>query len=109
MTVDNSAPPPATIAIDRLVVRHAKGTLASPALTTPTAGDAVLAFVAFDGPNAAAAQSATVTGAGLTWTLVKRSNTQAGDVGDLEREGRRDAHATRPLPRRRCARATTGR
>ena len=30
VTVDNSAPPPATIAIDRLVVRHAKGTLASP-------------------------------------------------------------------------------
>jgi hypothetical protein len=78
VTVDNSAPPPAAIGIDRLVVRHAKGTLTSPALTTPTAGDAVLAFVAFDGPNAAAAQSATVTGAGLTWTLVKRSNTQAG-------------------------------
>jgi hypothetical protein len=78
VTVDNSAPPPATIGIDRLVVRHAKGTLVSPALTTPTAGDAVLAFVAFDGPNAAAAQSATVTGAGLTWTLVRRSNTQAG-------------------------------
>jgi hypothetical protein len=78
VTVDNSAPPPATLAIDRLVVRHAKGTLASPALTTPTAGDALLAFVAFDGPNAAAAQSATVTGAGLTWTLVKRSNSQAG-------------------------------
>jgi hypothetical protein len=78
VTVDNSAPPPAAIGIDRLVVRHAKGTLASPALTTPTAGDAVLAFVAMDGPNAAAAQSATVTGAGLAWTLVKRSNTQAG-------------------------------
>ena len=52
----------------------------------------MLAFVAVDGPNAAAAQSATVTGAGLTWTLVKRSDTQAGDVGDLEREGDRDAH-----------------
>jgi Bacterial Ig domain/Lysyl oxidase len=78
VTVDNSAPPPATLAIDRLVVRHAKGTLASPALSTPTAGDVVLAFVAVDGPNAAAAQSATVTGAGLAWTLVKRSNSQAG-------------------------------
>jgi hypothetical protein len=78
VTVDNSAPPPAAIAIDKLVVRHAKGTLASPALTTTTAGDAVLAFVAFDGPNGAAGQSATVTGAALTWTLVKRSNTQAG-------------------------------
>ena len=77
VTVDNSAPPPATIGIDRLVVRHAKAPSSTRA-TTPTAGDAVLAFVAFDGPNAAAAQSATVTGAGLTWTLVRRSNTQAG-------------------------------
>jgi hypothetical protein len=78
VTVDNSAPPPATIAIDRLVVRHAKGTLASPALTTPTAGDVLVAFVGMDGPSGAGGQSATVTGAGLTWTLVKRSNTQAG-------------------------------
>jgi hypothetical protein len=78
VTVDNSAPPPAAIGIDRMVVRHARGTLTSPALTTPTAGDVVLAFVGYDGPNAAAAQSATVTGAGLTWTLVRRSNTQAG-------------------------------
>ena len=38
----------------------------------------MLAFVAVDGPNGAGNQSATVTGAGLTWTLVKRSNTQAG-------------------------------
>jgi hypothetical protein len=78
VTVDNSAPPPATIGIDRLVVRHARGTLTSPALTTTTAGDAVLAFVAVDGVSGAGGQSATVTGAGLTWTLVKRSNTQAG-------------------------------
>jgi hypothetical protein len=78
VTVDNSAPPPAAIAIDKLVVRHAKSTLTSPALTTASAGDAIVAFVAFDGPNAAASQSATVSGGGLTWTLVKRSNTQAG-------------------------------
>jgi Bacterial Ig domain/Lysyl oxidase len=78
VTVDNSAPPPAAIGIDKLVVRHAKGTLASPALTTTTAGDALLAFVSFDGPNSASSQSATLTGAGLPWTLVKRSNTQAG-------------------------------
>jgi Big-like domain-containing protein/lysyl oxidase len=78
VNVDNSAPPPAPLAIDRLVVRHAKGTLTSPALTTPSAGDVILAFVGYDGPNAAASQSATVSGAGLAWTLVKRSNTQAG-------------------------------
>ena len=60
------------------MVRHARGTLTSPALTTTTAGDAVLAFVSFDGPSGAGGQSATVTGAGLSWTLVKRSNTQPG-------------------------------
>jgi hypothetical protein len=78
VTVDNSAPPPAAIAIDKLVVRHSKSTLTSPAVTTSAAGDVLVAFVGYDGPNGAAAQSATVGGGGLTWTLVKRSNTQAG-------------------------------
>jgi hypothetical protein len=77
VTVDNSGPAPGVITIDKSVFKQAKGTLASPALTTAAAGEQLLAFVAFDGPTAAA-QSATVTGGGLVWTLVKRSNTQAG-------------------------------
>jgi hypothetical protein len=78
VTVDNSAPPPAVIGIDKQVVVKAKGTLTAPALTTTSSGDEVLAMVAMDGPNSARAQSATVSGGGLTWTLVKRANTQSG-------------------------------
>jgi hypothetical protein len=76
--VDNSAPPPAAISIDAQVNRHAKGTLQATGLTTAGAGEQLVAFVAADGPNSAASQSTTVTGAGLTWTLVKRSDSQAG-------------------------------
>lgn len=78
VTVDNTAPPPAAISIDTLVFTHAKGTLKSPGLSTSAANQQILAFVSHDGPNAAAAQRSTVTGAGLTWTLVKRSDSQAG-------------------------------
>lgn len=78
VTVDNSAAPPAVIKVDTQVNRRARGTLTSPVFTTPTAGDLLVAFVSFDGPNGANGQSATVTGAGLTWTLVKRSSSQGG-------------------------------
>jgi hypothetical protein len=78
VTVDNSAPPPAEITIDALQVRHATGTLTSPAIST-TAPGVLVAYVGLDGPNAPGSQTATVTGAGLDWSLAKRSNTQAGD------------------------------
>jgi hypothetical protein len=78
VNVDNTAPPPATVSVDQKVFRQAKGTLTSPALTTPSANDVIIAFVAQDGPSGAAGQRSTVTGGGLTWTLVKRSDTQAG-------------------------------
>ena len=76
--VDNSAPAPGVITIDTSVNRHAKGTLQSPGLTTSAPGEQLLAFGALDGPNQTAAQRSTVTGGGLTWTLVKRSDTQNG-------------------------------
>jgi hypothetical protein len=80
VTVDNSAPPPANVTIDALKFVHAKGRLTSPAVSTTKAGGVLVAFVGMDGPNGASGQSATVAGGGLTWTLVKRSNTQAGDA-----------------------------
>ena len=76
--VDNSAPPPATISIDTSVTRQASGTLTATGLTTAAAGEQLVAFVGADGPLASAAQRTTVTGGGLTWSLVKRSDTQAG-------------------------------
>jgi hypothetical protein len=78
VTVDNSAPPPATISIDTSVTRQARGTLTATALTTAAAGEQLVAFVAADGPLGAAQQRTTVTGGGLTWSLVKRSDSQAG-------------------------------
>ncbi|UAJ77808.1 hypothetical protein IT072_10845 [Leifsonia sp. ZF2019] len=48
------------------------------ALTTTKSGDVLVALVSADGPGQAAGQTATVTGAGLTWSLVKRANTRYG-------------------------------
>ncbi len=39
-----------------------------------------MAFVGSDGPSGAGRQTVTVSGGGLTWTLVKRSNAQSGDA-----------------------------
>ena len=44
------------------------------------AGEVLLAFVSADGPKNAGSQTATVTGSGLTWKLVRRANAQAGDA-----------------------------
>jgi hypothetical protein len=50
---------------------------ATASLSTPTAGDLVIAFVAGDGPSRGG-QTATVSGGGLTWALVGRTNTELG-------------------------------
>jgi len=78
-------PVAAGIAIDTVVgggagvvFRDAKGTVTTPAFNTAGANELLLAFVASDGPNTSGGQTATVSGAGLTWTLVRRTNTQAG-------------------------------
>jgi hypothetical protein len=78
VTVNNSAPPPAVISIDKQVVAKSTGTLTSSGLTTSSAGEQILALVAYDGPAGAGGQRATVSGGGLTWTLQKRSNSQSG-------------------------------
>src|SRR5215471_10510094 len=49
----------------------------TPAFSTTAAGELLVAFVAYDGP-AGSPQTATVSGAGLIWTLLKRSNAQSG-------------------------------
>jgi hypothetical protein len=53
--------------------------LTTQGFTTAEAGEELLAFVSSDGPPGAGKQSATVSGAGLTWTLVARANAQSGD------------------------------
>ena len=67
---------PNAIGIDVQASRDGQGGLSTSAFSTPTPGDLLVAFVAYDGPTGP--QTAQVTGAGLTWTLVKRSNAQRG-------------------------------
>jgi hypothetical protein len=71
-----AAPPPTALAVDATTSRTGQGTLTTNAVST-TAPTLLLAFVASDGTSSGA-QTATVTGAGLTWTLVRRTNTRPG-------------------------------
>lgn len=63
-----------SIGIDQQVSQTGNGTVVStPSFSTSTSGEQLLAFVSSDGPTSA------VSGAGLTWKLVRRANTQTGD------------------------------
>jgi hypothetical protein len=53
-------------------------TIVSPALSTTKPNELLLAFVATDYLSGTNTTVTGVTGAGLTWTLVKRTNTQSG-------------------------------
>jgi hypothetical protein len=77
----NSVTPVAAgpITVDKTVFTDGSGALTSPSLTTSAANELIVAFVSSDGPASSGSQTFTVTGAGLTWTLAKRSNTQSGD------------------------------
>jgi hypothetical protein len=68
---------PAVPAVDRIVFIDNRGTLTTPAFGTVLPGEVIVAFVASDGPESEA-QSSTVSGAGLAWTLVQRTNSQTG-------------------------------
>jgi hypothetical protein len=67
----------AGIAVDTTVFRDVRGTATTPAFSTAGANRLLLAFVASDGPPTGL-QTATVSGGGLTWMLVRRTNTRAG-------------------------------
>lgn len=73
---------PSVISIDAQVTTHqttAANTIASPAITTTQTNELLLAFISSDGPSGSGTISFTgVSGGGLTWTLRKRQNTQAG-------------------------------
>jgi len=76
VTVDNSTPPK-VIGIDALVFQDSNGTLETPPFSTSTASNLLVAFVGYDGP-VASPQTASVSGAGLTWQLASRSNAEYG-------------------------------
>ena len=72
----------AAFELDKTVSTHqASGgtTISTPPLSTAHPGELLLAFIGSDGPNSAGAQSITgLSGGGLSWTLRRRANAQAG-------------------------------
>ena len=80
VTVQNPAPPMTCFVLQAQVSAHGHGTVTTPSFHTAATGEVLLAFVSSDGPDAAGGQTVTVSGAGLTWTPVKRANGQAGDA-----------------------------
>jgi hypothetical protein len=79
VTVQNPAPPMTCFVLQAQVTVHGSASATTAAFHTAMAGEFLVAFVSADGPPNAA-QSATVSGAGLTWTLVKRANSLPGDA-----------------------------
>ena len=76
INVDNSHPPN-QLAVDASASIDGNGVMTTSQFNTSNDGELLIAFVAYDGP-ANSPQTATVSGGGLIWTLLKRSNTQAG-------------------------------
>jgi len=79
VTVQNPAPPMTCFVLQAQVSVHGSGKVTTPSFHTAVAGETLLAFVGADGPAGAGRQTVTVSGAGLTWKLVKRANAQSGD------------------------------
>ena len=75
--VVSTGPAPVSPTVDITVFSDGSGTRNTAAFSTAVAGEVLLAFAASDGPSAGS-QTVTVSGAGLTWTLVRRANVRAG-------------------------------
>jgi hypothetical protein len=77
--VISSGPPDATTSpvVDQALFSDGTGTRSTALFSTSSPNELLLAFVASDGPSSRP-QTVTVSGAGLTWTLVARANTQRG-------------------------------
>ena len=81
-----SASAPATIhvgaplAIDQTVTKNGTGTVTTGTFTT-TGPRLLVAYVSSDGPSSA--QTATVTGAGLTWTLIQRADAKGTGTAEI--------------------------
>jgi hypothetical protein len=76
--VVSTGPPAASITVDTTVFSDGAGTRNTAAFSTTAPGAVLIAFGSSDGPIAAGSQTLTISGAGLTWTLVQRSNMRAG-------------------------------
>jgi hypothetical protein len=63
--------------VDKVVFSDGKSTRTTPQFSTSAPNELLLAFVSSDGPTSGG-QTVRVTGAGLTWTLVRRANIRLG-------------------------------
>jgi hypothetical protein len=63
--------------VDSKVSAEGHGAVTTPAFSTGQPGDVLVAFASSDGPNSTP-QTLSISGAGLTWSLVKRANAQPG-------------------------------
>jgi hypothetical protein len=77
VTVGNPTPPMVCFIVDVQVSTNGKGPVTTPVFHTALPGELLLAFGASDGPKGSP-QTLSVSGAGLSWRLVKRANAQAG-------------------------------
>ncbi len=76
LNVANTGPTSGPLAIDSSSSADGRGTVSS-STQVPHGGDLLLAFVSSDGPTSGA-QTATVSGGGLAWSLVRRANGRLG-------------------------------
>jgi hypothetical protein len=67
-----------SIAVDHRATANGNGSVSVAGFSTGARGEVLLAFVGSDGPLTG--QTATVTGGGLTWKLVRRANGNGGDT-----------------------------
>jgi hypothetical protein len=79
VTVQNPASPMTCFVLQAHLNAHGHGVATTSPFHTAMAGETLVAFVSADGPSGAGQQTATVSGAGLTWRLVKRVNARSGD------------------------------
>ena len=78
LTVTNPPPTTTCFVVDRTVAVHGRGPVTTAPFSDALPGELLVAFAGSDGPNSGGSQTLTVSGAGLTWKLVKRANAQAG-------------------------------
>ena len=75
--------PPGQLAMDATISRDgasASTSITTPAFSTAAPNELCLAFVSTDSASTGGTTVTSVTGGGLTWALVKRTNAQPGDA-----------------------------
>jgi len=77
--VVSSGQPAGSPQMDANVSVDGSGQVTTTPFSTSAAGELLVAFVSSDGP-ATGVQMSSVTGAGLTWTLIRRAVTEVGDA-----------------------------